>query len=98
MDLYLEWALKDGVRRGDDPSIRPGTGLVLLTICPSHCSGLGKELVVLDTMLIFWLLDELVVNDRIVLFMTDGDVGMIELVWIIELLLSVVFLKLWLLP
>lgn len=65
---------------------------MLLTICPSHCSGLGKELVVLDTML--WLLDELVVNDRIVLFMTDGDVGMIELVWIIELLLSVVFLKL----
>lgn len=49
-------------------------------------------MVVLDTMLIFWLLDELVVNDRIVLFMTDGDVGMIELVWIIELLLSVVFL------
>lgn len=45
-------------------------------------------------MLVFWLLDELVVNDRIVLFMTDGDVGMIELVWIIELLLSVVFLKL----
>lgn len=67
---------------------------MLLTICPNHCSGLGKVLVVLDTMLVFWLLDELVVNDRIVLFMTDGDVGMIELVWIIELLLSVVFLKL----
>lgn len=44
-EMALEWDLNDEVLLGEVPSIIPGPGEVELTIS-SHCSGLGRGLVV----------------------------------------------------
>lgn len=51
-ETALDCALNEGVRLGETPSILTGIGVVVLTIS-NHCSGLGKEFVVVEVILVF---------------------------------------------